>query len=440
MLVGRTSPAAPCYPAPPPRTCRWLRRDQRQGGHRHGESRLRRGRRTRPTPSTAWPCASRRPGLRGPPLHGRHRTVLAADVADRLHPRARARYDVRAEMQGTSPASIRVPTPGRRPAAPSPATWPSRPPIRPAGAGPAASGCAPTSRAAPPTRPSPTGFDDFLVSQRRAAGPPPATARLAWAQTAGRLAWRHGYLHRAACRRPGAFWTFSDRGTSTTGAPGRARYPLRARCTVVLHRVERRAGPRPGHHQVAVVGPPAADFSASQQTGTLTETFTDTSTGGPTAWSWAFGDGATSTQRNPSHTYAAAGSYSVVLVASNVGGILEPHPDRQRGARHGLHHLRPGRLRPGRTDGWGGADTGGAYTLTGTGRRLRRGRRGGRHAGRQEQHPAAPPATRRLRPGRCDRLRRRPRRGCPYSSSARYVYGVVRHAAANAEYACALRF
>jgi PKD repeat protein len=41
--------------------------------------------------------------------------------------------------------------------------------------------------------------------------------------------------------------------------------------------------------------------------------FTDTSTGSPTSWEWAFGDGATSTTRNPSHTYTAAGSYGVTL-------------------------------------------------------------------------------------------------------------------------------
>jgi len=41
--------------------------------------------------------------------------------------------------------------------------------------------------------------------------------------------------------------------------------------------------------------------------------FTDTSTGNPTSWEWALGDGATNTARNPSHTYAAAGSYEVIL-------------------------------------------------------------------------------------------------------------------------------
>jgi len=41
--------------------------------------------------------------------------------------------------------------------------------------------------------------------------------------------------------------------------------------------------------------------------------YTDTSTGNPTSWEWAFGDGQTSVLQNPSHTYIAAGSYTVTL-------------------------------------------------------------------------------------------------------------------------------
>jgi PKD repeat protein len=45
--------------------------------------------------------------------------------------------------------------------------------------------------------------------------------------------------------------------------------------------------------------------------------FLDQSTGSPTTWSWTFGDGATSTARNPTHAYAAQGTYNVTLSASN---------------------------------------------------------------------------------------------------------------------------
>jgi PKD repeat protein len=45
--------------------------------------------------------------------------------------------------------------------------------------------------------------------------------------------------------------------------------------------------------------------------------FYDRSTGFPTSWAWEFGDGATSTVRNPVHIYAATGNYTVTLTATN---------------------------------------------------------------------------------------------------------------------------
>lgn len=48
--------------------------------------------------------------------------------------------------------------------------------------------------------------------------------------------------------------------------------------------------------------------------------FTDMSQNGPTSWAWDFGDGNTSTLRNPTHTYTQAGYYTVSLVTSNSFG------------------------------------------------------------------------------------------------------------------------
>ncbi len=45
--------------------------------------------------------------------------------------------------------------------------------------------------------------------------------------------------------------------------------------------------------------------------------FADHSLYGATSWSWSFGDGATSTDRNPVHTYAAPGEYTVTLDVTN---------------------------------------------------------------------------------------------------------------------------
>jgi PKD repeat protein len=70
--------------------------------------------------------------------------------------------------------------------------------------------------------------------------------------------------------------------------------------------------------------PPTASFVFSVPTGSFKVSFTDTSTGSPTSWSWNFGDGNTSNVQNPTHTYAAAGTYNVVLTVSNAGGTSAP--------------------------------------------------------------------------------------------------------------------
>ncbi|MEP6802321.1 MAG: PKD domain-containing protein [Acidobacteriota bacterium] len=67
---------------------------------------------------------------------------------------------------------------------------------------------------------------------------------------------------------------------------------------------------------------PSASFSASTPNpaaGSLVQ-FTDTSAGGPTSWAWDFGDGAASTERNPAHVYAAPGTFTARLTASNASG------------------------------------------------------------------------------------------------------------------------
>ncbi len=64
-------------------------------------------------------------------------------------------------------------------------------------------------------------------------------------------------------------------------------------------------------------GPPTANFSASTTTVYLgtSVTFTNESTDGlaPITYSWNFGDSTTSTDENPTHTYASIGTYTVSL-------------------------------------------------------------------------------------------------------------------------------
>ena len=76
---------------------------------------------------------------------------------------------------------------------------------------------------------------------------------------------------------------------------------------------------------VNVLAKPVITFSADK-TGScnapLTVNFSSTVTGGNN-YQWDFGDGTTSNQQNPTHTYSAMGIYDVKLVATNAAGCSE---------------------------------------------------------------------------------------------------------------------
>jgi PKD repeat protein len=67
---------------------------------------------------------------------------------------------------------------------------------------------------------------------------------------------------------------------------------------------------------------PSAAFTANPTSGhvPLAVSFTDQSTGGVTSWSWDFGDRATSTGQNPTHSYRKPGTYTVSLTVTGAGG------------------------------------------------------------------------------------------------------------------------
>jgi PKD repeat protein len=82
------------------------------------------------------------------------------------------------------------------------------------------------------------------------------------------------------------------------------------------------------HRQRAVVAkgaaPIAADFTVAPVLGLapLKSVFSDRSTGAISSWSWDFGDGARSNQRNPEHVYERSGDYTVSLTVT--GGMESP--------------------------------------------------------------------------------------------------------------------
>ena len=117
-------------------------------------------------------------------------------------------------------------------------------------------------------------------------------------------------------------WNFGDGGSSTSQNPSHT-YTAAGTYTVVLTASNACGSDvytRTNYITVTCT-PPTANFSGSPTSGEvpLTVNFTDASTGA-TSWSWNFGDGGSSTAQNPSHTYTAAGTYTVVLTASNACG------------------------------------------------------------------------------------------------------------------------
>ena len=91
---------------------------------------------------------------------------------------------------------------------------------------------------------------------------------------------------------------------------------------------------------------PVADFSSNLISGfaPLDVHFTDASQNA-TGWNWDFGDGATSTEQNPTHTFFSAGKYIVNLTVKNANGTASKYD-----TINVLEHSSPG----------GGSSSGGA--------------------------------------------------------------------------------
>ena len=85
--------------------------------------------------------------------------------------------------------------------------------------------------------------------------------------------------------------------------------------------------------EAIVVSPVVCDFSATPTRGRapMRVQLTDESTGPVTSWLWDFGDGKTSTQRNPMHIYPQPGSFTVTLTlngdSTECETIIEVDPD-----------------------------------------------------------------------------------------------------------------
>ena len=119
-------------------------------------------------------------------------------------------------------------------------------------------------------------------------------------------------------------WDFGDGGTSTEQNPEHV-YGQAGSYTVSLTVTGPGGTSAKNLKQgiLAVEPAPAADFTADKQKGIipLEVRFSDQSAGAVTSWQWDFGDGQTSAQKNPTHIYQDADSFTVQLTAGGPGGV-----------------------------------------------------------------------------------------------------------------------
>ncbi len=150
-----------------------------------------------------------------------------------------------------------------------------------------------------------------LFSVDRTSGELPLTVQFTDESTGGITSWH---------------WDFGDGSTSALQHPSHT-YTKKGEYTVTL-KVENRYGTATTekNNLITLDKNPVVDFGADQQRGgaPLTVRFTDLSGGSPNQWRWDFGDGRSSIQQNPTHTYTHPGTFRVQLTASgtNVAGSL----------------------------------------------------------------------------------------------------------------------
>ncbi|WP_426302602.1 PKD domain-containing protein [Arthrobacter sp. R-11] len=167
-------------------------------------------------------------------------------------------------------------------------------------------------------------------------------------------------------------WTFGDGGTGT-GVTAQHTYAAGGTYNVQLTVTDNTGLTNSVTHAVTVTAPPpnqppvaAFTSSATNLSVAFNGTGSSDSDGTIASYAWDFGDGGTATTSTPSHTYAAAGNYQVMLTVTDDDGatgtltqtvtVTAPPADTILAADAFGRTV---------TGGWGSADTGGAWTLAG---------------------------------------------------------------------------
>jgi len=136
-------------------------------------------------------------------------------------------------------------------------------------------------------------------------------------------------------------WDFGDGTTGSVGENGSASithiYEKPGKYTVTLRNYDggSSGGAVTKYQYITVTEEPTAAFHSPEAerrwamvptdeysiNATDVISFVDDSTGSPTSWSWNFGDGNTSTEKNPTHVYGKQGGYTVTLTVKNSAGV-----------------------------------------------------------------------------------------------------------------------
>ena len=113
-------------------------------------------------------------------------------------------------------------------------------------------------------------------------------------------------------------WDFGDGATSTAQNPSHA-YLKAGFKKITLIASNSTSSKKTTRTMTVMPAPETASFVYSPTSPVAGQDvqFADTTSGNPTSWQWNFGDGATSTAKNPRHAFAAPAAYLVTLIASN---------------------------------------------------------------------------------------------------------------------------
>jgi serine protease AprX len=166
------------------------------------------------------------------------------------------------------------------------------------------------------------GMIDAYEAVMMALGGAPPTADFSGSPTLGCAPLTVSFTDLSSGDVTGWSWEFGDGGSSDLQNPSYV-YQNAGTFTVSLTVT----GPSGSDTEtkadyITVNDVPVADFSGNPTSGCapLTVSFSDLSSGGPTSWSWDFGDGGSSIEQNPVYTFQNEGTFTVALTASNACG------------------------------------------------------------------------------------------------------------------------